>query len=145
MKVTKLTCPSCGAPINKKTTKCEYCNTNLILENNVFKIDVDTDVDKNDISLEPSRNYDVKLNYDNDNTIKTQTIKRIVLLTLAYLFWAAVVITSFLCAYVFKIWDVFSFKIISYIILSIYVISLTITITNEIYEIKQRKEYKWKY
>lgn len=37
MKVTKLTCPNCGAPINKKTTKCEWCGTSFIFEEKVEK------------------------------------------------------------------------------------------------------------
>lgn len=64
MKITKLVCPNCGAPINKKTTKCEYCGTSFVLENNTNSMLKDTTsitIAKKGISLEfGSRNYSIK-------------------------------------------------------------------------------------
>lgn len=37
MKITKLVCPNCGAPINKKTTKCEWCGTSFVFEEKIEK------------------------------------------------------------------------------------------------------------
>ena len=35
MKITKLTCPNCGAPINKQTNKCEWCGSDLVISNDL--------------------------------------------------------------------------------------------------------------
>ena len=71
MKITKLTCPNCGAPINKKTTKCEYCGTSFVLENNISK---NTEVTKKNIDLEFDRIYSLKSNYE----VKANTKEKVI-------------------------------------------------------------------